>query len=45
MATPIAHKGVIAGAQAEAMTLIDILLILILQNRPGIILQKNKVWR
>ncbi len=25
MATPIAHKGVIAGAKAEAMTLIDIL--------------------
>jgi len=26
MATPIAHKGVIAGAQAEAMTILDFLL-------------------
>jgi aminobenzoyl-glutamate utilization protein B len=26
MATPIAHKGVTAGAKAEAMTLIDFLL-------------------
>ncbi len=26
MATPIAHKGVVAGAKAEAMTLIDLLL-------------------
>lgn len=26
MATPIAHKGVVAGAQAEAMTIIDFLL-------------------
>jgi aminobenzoyl-glutamate utilization protein B len=26
MATPIAHKGVIAGAKAQAMTMLDILL-------------------
>lgn len=26
MATPIAHKGIVAGAKAEAMTLIDLLL-------------------
>ncbi|HMN90578.1 MAG TPA: amidohydrolase, partial [Saprospiraceae bacterium] len=26
MATPIAHKGVVAGAKAEAMTLLDLLL-------------------
>lgn len=26
MATPIAHKGIIAGAKAEAMTLVDLLL-------------------
>jgi len=26
MATPIAHKGVVAGAQAEAMTIVDFLL-------------------
>jgi aminobenzoyl-glutamate utilization protein B len=26
MATPIAHKGVVAGAKVEAMTLLDLLL-------------------
>ena len=26
MATPIAHKGVVAGAKAEAMTLLDLFL-------------------
>lgn len=26
MATPIAHKGVVAGAKAEAMTLLDFIL-------------------
>jgi aminobenzoyl-glutamate utilization protein B len=26
MATPIAHKGVVAGAKAQAMTILDILL-------------------
>ena len=26
MATPIAHKGVVAGAKVQAMTMLDILL-------------------
>jgi aminobenzoyl-glutamate utilization protein B len=36
MATPIAHKGVVAGAKVEAMTLIDLLL------RPQIV---EEAWR
>lgn len=36
MATPIAHKGVVAGAKAEALTLLDLLV------KPEII---NNAWR
>ena len=36
MATPIAHKGVVAGAKAEAMTLLDLIC------RPAMI---EEAWR
>ncbi|MCH8232823.1 MAG: amidohydrolase [Bacteroidetes bacterium] len=39
MATPIAHKGVIAGAQAEAMTILDFLL------KPGLVEQAWEYYR
>jgi aminobenzoyl-glutamate utilization protein B len=39
MATPIAHKGIIAGAKAEATTLIDLLL------RPELIQEAWKYYR
>ncbi|XWW44396.1 amidohydrolase [Fibrella sp. USSR17] len=38
MATPIAHKGVVAGAKAEAMTLLDLLL------RPDLIQQAKEYY-
>lgn len=39
MATPIAHKGVVAGAKAEAMTLIDLLL------KPELVLAAKDYFR
>lgn len=39
MATPIAHKGVIAGAQVEAMTILDFLL------KPGLVEQAWEYYR
>ena len=38
MATPIAHKGIVAGAKAEAMTLLDLLL------RPDLIQQAKEYY-
>jgi aminobenzoyl-glutamate utilization protein B len=38
MATPIAHKGIVAGAKAEAMTLLDLLL------RPELIQQAKDYY-
>ncbi len=39
MATPIAHKGVVAGAKVEAMTLLDLLL------RPELVDQAWKYFK
>lgn len=39
MATPIAHKGVIAGAKAEALTILDFLL------KPGLVEQAWEYYR
>ena len=39
MATPIAHKGVIAGAKAQAMTVLDVLL------RPEVVSQAWDYFR
>ena len=39
MATPIAHKGVVAGAKVQAMTMLDILL------RPELVTQAWEYFR
>jgi aminobenzoyl-glutamate utilization protein B len=39
MATPIAHKGVVAGAKVEAMTLVDMLL------KPELITKAKEYFR
>lgn len=39
MATPIAHKGVVAGAKAEAMTILDFLL------RPELVIEAKKYFQ
>ena len=39
MATPIAHKGVVAGAKAQAMTIVDLL------TRPELIAQATAYFK
>jgi aminobenzoyl-glutamate utilization protein B len=39
MATPIAHKGVVAGAKVQAMTVLDLLL------QPGLVTEAKKYFR